>query len=209
VYFHASKTQWPLLAILLIFLAIAPAHGELQRRAAAATQTTTSSNERADSWDMQRVLMSLGMVILVILVLWWLSKRVMGSNPLGRGTRGVAVLCRSAIGPRQQVIVLQVGKRLVVVGSSGGQMNTLCQITDAQEVAELSGQIGQGKGDSITATFAGLFRGAAEKYQPQDGKETAEQEEVEPGQDQHLAGTRADLEGLMEKVRGLAKLSKG
>src|SRR4029077_6101766 len=74
----------------------------------------------------------------------------------------VQVLSRSPLTPRQQVVLLKVGRRVLVVADNGSQMNSLCQITDPDEVAGLVGQLrsekGSGAGQGAGAgAFGGLF----------------------------------------------------
>ena len=58
--------------------------------------------------------------------------------------------------------MLRVGRRLLVVADGGGQMNTLSEITDADEVAALLGQLA---GRSGRAKFGSVFGKMRRSYE--------------------------------------------
>jgi flagellar biogenesis protein FliO len=97
-----------------------------------------------DSFDFARVALALGAVIGLILLLRWCGRKLMPGAIPARGNRGVHVLSRTVIGPKQQLLIIQIGRRLVAVGDNGGQLTSLCQITDPDEVALLIGQSRRG-----------------------------------------------------------------
>jgi hypothetical protein len=51
------------------------------------------------------------------------------------------VVARSVIAHRQSAVLLQLGRRLVLVGVSGDRMERLCEITDADEVLGLLSEV--------------------------------------------------------------------
>ena len=106
------------------------------------------------------MLLALAVVIALILLLRWGGRRMFGLPGGGRASHAVQVLSRSALTPRQQVVLLKVGRRVLVVADNGSQMNSLCQITDPDEVAGLVGQLRTEKGNAAGAgagAFGGLF----------------------------------------------------
>ena len=68
-------------------------------------------------------------------------------------TTAVQLLSRTVLSPKQHVMLLRVGRRLVVIGDSGGQMSALSEITDPDEVAALVGQIRDEKLTAAGPTF--------------------------------------------------------
>jgi flagellar biogenesis protein FliO len=178
---------------------------------AAASPTTTRGYA-------QQVIVGLALVLALILAMRWLSQYLLaGSNRQGT-SRAVRVLWRSVSGPKQQLMLLQVGRRLLVVANAGGQMNTLCEIGDPEEVAALLGQVQQEKPDSVSRTFATLFGRAERMFHP--GRETAAANAIQTradetttpadGREEHhvdpaMGVTKQELSGLVEKVRGLSR----
>lgn len=156
----------------------------------------------APSMEYARVLGALGVVIGLIFAFRW-GARFFFPSVAGRSSnRIVQVLARSALTPKQQVILLRVGRRIIVVGDSGVQMNTLCEIAEPDEVASLVGQLNQdriasGSGfGSLFGRFRGRFEGAEEPEAPP--LRNAE-EDVPP------ASAQSELDGLRDRVRRLAE----
>jgi len=133
------------------------AEGRPIRRDLTTTETavTNSSNDSATqltesptlapwstggmSVDLGRVAIALTVVIGLIFVLRWVAKKWF--NIAGASSNSAArVVSRTMIAPRQQVILLQVGRRIVVACDSAGAVTTLCEITDADEIAEILGK---------------------------------------------------------------------
>jgi flagellar biogenesis protein FliO len=156
--------------------------------------------------DATRVVLSLLLVIAIIFLLRWIAQQYFGAPSTKRSSRAVQVLSRSMIAPKQHVLVLQVGRRLIVVGDSGTQMNPLCEITDEDEIASLMGQLKQDKADPVTRAF-GSFFGKAEKEYDGEAADTQLRASgsTDPAVDPELATTRAELSGLIEKVRSVSK----
>ncbi len=86
-----------------------------------------------------------------------------GAMP-ARANRAVHVLSRTVIGPKQQLLLIQIGQRLVAVGDNGAQLTALCQITDPDEVASLIGQTrSAGRGEDTP--FSPVLGKAAAAYE--------------------------------------------
>jgi flagellar biogenesis protein FliO len=180
-------------------------------------------------FDVRRVTLALGGVVALLLVVKLGLKRVFGVAGAPRSSRAVQVLTRSPLSPRHQLMVLRVGRRLLVVADGGGQMNTLSEITDPDEVAALLGQLQEDHG--AAAKFGSVFGRMRKPYEAdEDGDEDAEAESrptsgVDPfdlgagendGQrgeriernDPAVTTTRQEVLGLMDKVRMLSRQFK-
>ena len=105
-------------------------------RQAGAVNPSTSYN----SLDARRVIFALALVIALIFGLRWVVKKYFPSV-IGGSNGAVRVLSRSPLSPKQHVLLVQVGKRVLVVADNGTQINPLSEITDPDEVALLVGQI--------------------------------------------------------------------
>lgn len=189
------------------------------RRSVDSTPTTRQVGAtRGPAFDTQRVILSLALVIALILVLRWASQKLFGKQIGGRASRAVQVLSRNAISPKQQLLVVQVGRRLVVVGDSGQQMNTLCEITDPDEMATLIGQLHEEKREGTGNPFGAIFGRAGSAFdkgdaikddavEPQRSVDVTDEDDgSEPvGLSSDEQVTRDELHGLMDKVRGMSR----
>jgi hypothetical protein len=101
-------------------------------------------------------------------------------------------------------MLVQVGRRIVVLANNGTQINTVCEITDPAEVAELVGQVRQERGDSVVKTFGVLFRRQEEKFDV-DVMPSTPVKMAQDDQAEEMGVTRQEISGLMDKVRLLSR----
>jgi flagellar biogenesis protein FliO len=198
-----------------------------------------ASAAKPPGMETPRVAGALAAVIALIFLLKWAGKKLLRQPGAGKTTRAVQVLARSAVSHRQQILLVMVGKRLLVVGDSGAQMNALSEITDPDEVAALVGQVQGDKPDLAARAFGAMFGRA--KAGIEDAEEAEEVESPAAGVisresqaiganettnanadgadavDDHgeteeavISDTREELNGLMERVRLMSRqLHKG
>lgn len=69
----------------------------------------------------------------------------------------VQVLGRTALAPRQQVVLLRFGSKLVLVSMIQGEARTISEITDPLEVDQLSGYCESAHSSSSSSTFRTLL----------------------------------------------------
>lgn len=177
-----------------------------------AQQVPAGQSQTPGGLDYPRVLAALGIVIGLIFVLRWCG-RLFFPATVGRGrSRAVEVISRSPLSPKQQVMLLRVGRRLIVVGDSGQQMNPLCQITDPDEVAELVGQLRDERTSTPSRAFGAMFGRSRHEFEPtEDAPATASSalREADADVDAPVATAREELSGLRDRVRMLAEQFKG
>ena len=114
--------------------------------------------DRVSIWGaLARSVMALGVVLGLfggsVLVL----RRYLPGVAGGGGYQPVRVLARIGLSPKQAVYFLHLPGRVLVVGSGGGQLTTLSEITDAEEVAQLV-QASPTLAASAGTPFGGLLR---------------------------------------------------
>ncbi len=157
---------------------------------------------------------ALALVIALIFAFRWFGKKLFHQGGSSRSTRAIQVLARAPLGPRQHVLLVRVGRRVIVVGDSGAQMNPLTEITDADEIAALLGQLQDEKSALPTKAFSALFhRAKSEMSGGEDEPAIAEESRVtesataqpESAVDPEIATTRDEITGLMDKIRVLSK----
>ena len=177
------------------------------------TRPSGTAKVTPGGFDTTRVMLSLAVVLGLIFVLRWGAQRLFGKTVASRASRAVQVLSRNVISPKQQLLVVQVGRRLVVVGDSGQQMNALCEITDPDEITALVGQLHEEKGEITGNPFGALFGRAGSQFAKDDepqrsvGVADEEDEDMSDGSTgpSSVQGTSDELSGLMDKVRGMSR----
>lgn len=175
----------------------------------------------AGGFDSVRVVLALGGVVGLILLLRVGLRQIFPGVIPQRSTRAMQLLCRFPIAPRQHLLLVQVGKRLIVVGDGGAQLNPLCEITAPEEVEAIVTQVREESASSLRRFE--LFFGKARKGYTEEpaGEETdkvADEPEPAPAapaseapfdashelNEPALSQTRDELSGLAQKVRALA-----
>lgn len=168
---------------------------------AADAKVAQASAPASGAMEASRVVVALGAVIALIFGVRWAGRRLLGMNAAARGGGGaVQVLSRTVLSPKQQLMLVQVGKRVVLVANCGAQMNALCEISDPEEVAGLVGEVNR-KAEPAAIPFLSSFGLAGNSYAERtlvrhvsDGEQGEEECSV-------VTPTRAELAGLLEKVR--------
>ena len=165
-------------------------------------------------FEFRRVTLALGSVIALIFGLRWVARRVFVMPGSAKASRAVQVLTRTPMAPRQQVLLLQVGRRVVVVADSGGNMSTLCEIDDPDEVTSLLAQIMAERGMASPKAFGSVFGRTRNRFDEQmdEGEEisdaldraTGAEADVAPNEDLPVDETRSEIRGLMDKVRQMS-----
>lgn len=199
--------------LLLLVLLASPALAQPITIRHPTTQSATGSAQAApssDAFSVTRVTLALGAVVSLILAFRWGARRFMPGGVTSGHSRAVQVISRTIVSPKQQLMLVKVGRRLVLVANSPAGMNAVCEIRDEQEVADLLGQVSAERGDSVSRAFGSLFRREEDKFSSPDDEPAAD-----PGRPESLAGdspeeaaigsTRDELSGLMEKVRLVSK----
>ena len=166
---------------------------------------------RSGGIDFIRILSALAIVVGLIVAARVLFRRFFVSSNAPGASGVIKVIGRSPLAPRQQVLLLQVGGRIVVVGESNGSLSTLAQIEDPDEVARLVGQL-QAEQIQRAASFGGLFTRVQRGYdEPEaDASPAAEGAPIAPPtqaaaleEEKQINQAKSDLSSLVEKVRSL------
>jgi len=164
----------------------------------------------SSGFDSAWVMLSLSGVIGLIFLLKSISRSIMGRGGRFRsGGQAVKVLGRCFLAPRQQVLLLQVGRRIVVVGDSGGQLQALAQITEADEVAALIGEMKSQAAPLVVGNpFSALFGRARDSYDAPEIDESVAAAPTPantdlPAATDGLESTRSAIQDLTERVRGI------
>ena len=181
--------------------------------AQAVERSRASTTARAtDGVNWTQLVTATVVVLLLIVVLRYAAGWMMPGAMRGAGGRGVRVLGRTPIAPRQQVVLLHVGRRVLVVGDSAGTLSNLGTIDDAEEVAELLGQTSSTPPATATGRFKAMFGRATDTFVPPERVEaeslTADDDTENQPVDPNVEAARDEISGLLDRMRSLTKTVK-
>lgn len=109
-------------------------------------------------WTAFKVFGTLAVLLALLVGGIWAMKRFMPGAPQLGGSALIQILARTRVSPAQSVMLLRVGQRGLVLGVSGGEIRTLAQINDQQELDVLTAQSAAAATQSISQTFRDIFR---------------------------------------------------
>src|SRR3954471_19528273 len=101
------------------------------------TSQPSAALTSAPRLDLGRLLLAMTIVLGLVFVMRWAGKRFFPSAGVPRSGGAMKLLSRLVISPKQQLLMIQVGRRIVVVGDAGGQMSPLSEITDPEETSAM------------------------------------------------------------------------
>jgi flagellar biogenesis protein FliO len=184
-------------------IALPPRKNTLTTQPASAPVAAQRGN--ADVVDVKRLGIAMAIVLGAIFVSQKVWKRMGMPGAGGRAAGALQVVSRLSVSPKQQLLLVRVGRRLVLVGNSGTQMNSLCEIADPEEAAGLLGQQAVAAREEMTTSSFNAVLGGEERRFEEESRPVAHPEDGADEESAALATTRAELNGLMEKVRGMSK----
>lgn len=201
---------------------------EIQRPEVAGPTSSSTSSPATALYEVGRVIGSLALVLALIVLLKFGAGKFFGiRSASSAANKGIRVISRTVIHPKQQFLLLQVGRKLVLVADSAGTVSPVCEITDPDEVAELSAQALSRPDKATNTVFSKLFQRQSSQLE-QEGSDLsqrsrydddvdmmddpAELDQPSRDRDYHLATSRLDqqsesseLEGLASRIRSLGQ----
>ncbi len=110
--------------------------------------------------DAMTVFIYLGVIVVLIVVSLMVFKKFMpGGNRLFQ-SKVIEILGRTFIAPKQGLFLVKLADRILLVGSTGTSINTLCEITDPDEmlmIKELAGSGAGGVSEGLSSAFRSLL----------------------------------------------------
>jgi len=168
-----------------------PIRSTQQLDAAAAARARSVPWYRSGLMSLVFVLGAIGGVALLV-------RRLVPSMRTMNGP-GLEVLGRHHLAPKQSLALVRIGRRVLLVGVSADRLNTLCEIDEPQEVAELLGRV-----QNRTASdeqFSGLLSGETAGFD--EASDPAG--ELTHGPSDRLDRARDRVQGLLARLRSLPK----
>lgn len=134
-----KKALWalPMLALSFGVTAAEPATSTTPAPTAPATPALTAANSALSSGiggQLLQLLLGLGLVVGLIFVLAWLMRRVQRAGPAGNQV--IELLGSRALGPRDRLVLIQVGNEQVLLGVSPGRITPLHVMNEPVHVPE-------------------------------------------------------------------------
>jgi flagellar biogenesis protein FliO len=146
---------------------LARAHNESKAAETNETHATKDAPESPTNHSPWAAVGALAVVICLILILARIFRRHAPLFAQTLPSEAVEVLGRRFIDQRQSVVLLRVGSRILVVGSSTAGLQGLGELTDAVEVDLIAGMCrGARNGNNLGSSFFGLLRGQAVPQRP-------------------------------------------
>lgn len=100
--------------------------------AGAVAPAATSAAPGGLGGQLLQLVLGLGLVVGLIFFLAWLLRRVQGAAP--RGGQVIEIIGSRAIGPRDRLLLVQVGKEQILLGHSPGSIEALHVLAEPVEV---------------------------------------------------------------------------
>jgi len=97
---------------------------------------------------------ALALVVALIFLVRYLLRRFGGASGSPGRSEAIEVVARTVVAPRQQLMLVRLGQRLMLVGAGSGGFSALGEVTDPREVAELLKTAAESK----RGAFAGIFK---------------------------------------------------
>jgi flagellar protein FliO/FliZ len=121
-------------------------------------KATPTINGGNSTWKM---LLSIGSSLMIVLGLFlgaaWCYKKAFSNSLTNLPKQVVSVLGRTHLAPRQQLVVLRFGPKLVLVSMIQGEARTISEITDPLEVDQLAGLCESEQTVNLSRSFRSLL----------------------------------------------------
>jgi flagellar biogenesis protein FliO len=97
-------------------------------------------------------------VVGLFLGLAWFYRKTLSTSLNGNLPKQVvSVLGRTSLSPRQQMVLVRFGPKLLLISTVQGETRTLSEITDPLEVDQLAGMCASHQPGSITESFRSVL----------------------------------------------------
>lgn len=179
----------------------------IRRNAASGDSGKSAASDRGSAgFGFWRVFWALAIVLGAILAMRYAGKRFFGLQAPGTAAGPMRILARQTVSPKQQLMLVQVGKRLLVIANCGSQMSMLCEIRDDQEILDIVAQVKQSKPPTPGASFWSLIRREESQYeQPKSAPAAVADASTTQQADPEIAATQEELAGLLGKVKAISR----
>jgi flagellar biogenesis protein FliO len=127
----------------------------------AITESSSSPGPASAGRTLSTVIGSLAIVLGAFLLVAWVTRKATPRHLRPLPTEVIECLGRAPLAGRQQMQLVRIGKKLVLLSVTATDARTLCEVTDPLEVDRLAGLCEQTRADSVTANFRQVLAAAA------------------------------------------------
>jgi len=160
-----------------------------------AATAVTNENKRIDRqardaagwrfWDTVPLLSVLALIAVIVLIL----KRFLPARGLLNHGGLMEVIARMPLSGKQNLVLVKLGQRLLLLGVAPDRINTLCIVDDPQQTAELLGELASRRSGSMTRAFTKTFDNEAGRYFDSEQEQDA------------TVAAGGHVRGLLDKVK--------
>ena len=131
-------------------------------------------------------------VLALIAVAAFVVKRFMPAKTLLTGAGALEIVARLSLSPKQTLILVKMGRRLVLLGTTSDGITPLSEVTDSDQVAFLLGQAASGESTGMVEAFSQSIERESLAYEDTDFEESDR--------------SHSDVRGLLDKVRHMTRV---
>lgn len=110
------------------------------KQARLSRESARSSGDRNTPWYRTGI-GALAIVLVLVAGATWVVRRWLPAARAGESTV-LRVVARTSLSPKHNLALVRLGRRFLLIGVSGDRVNTLCEVNDPDEVAELAARTG-------------------------------------------------------------------
>jgi len=133
-----------------------------------------------------------GVIVTIFLTLKTLQRLAPGSSARVRGPSGIIdVLARYPVARGQQLVLLSLGRRILLVHQSGSTMSPLAELTDEAEAASLRARLEADERERRGQGFSAALRGFGSSFRSSSAASPSDLLPVAPGEVQMIDLTRS------------------
>jgi flagellar biogenesis protein FliO len=104
-------------------------------------------------------------VIALLVGSFLLFKRFTRHSRLFRSSSIIDVLARKGLGPKQEITLVEIGGKVLILGSTRDRISTLGEITDPGAVAQLKSKVTGEKEGAVTRLFHESLKSGLREYE--------------------------------------------
>ena len=131
-------------------------------------ETQKISRDSDGGWGMEgylQTLVALAIVVGLVFLTRFMIRRFGGSAAQGGRGEPIEVLTRMPVGVRQQLLLVRLGSKLVLVGQSPGGLRSISEITDPEEIEQLLHEVRSTRGGAFGSLLQRKARESAARAQ--------------------------------------------